>query len=389
MPSIFRSFCLLVPALLLVSPSDALAQRASRPPASPAARPGAAPNEAAEIAGGWALLGQGNVAQAAKKAAEVLAAHPRSAGAVALAIEAELARGGAAAGLTLYERWLGQRTLEEPLLVRRVARTLLYEEAAQQHDPTARAEAIRALTEDGEQVSADDRGATRSGGAAARAAAATTGDELAVKALVEQLKVRPDVRTMAALGNSGSKLAVAPLTAALNDSRSEVRAAAAEALGKINDPGSVAAIKPLLKDRNAFVRIQAAGALARMGDLSGLPMLEQLMADPSPEMRLSAVEALAGNPDANWTATVRDLTTVPNPEVQARAARLLGPHDPEAARRVLESLAADENPAIRELASQGLGEAATSDLTELRALMKNNVRQSRVRAAARVLALTR
>ncbi|MGH9308622.1 MAG: hypothetical protein ACRD1U_04565, partial [Vicinamibacterales bacterium] len=142
----------MIPAVLLASPSSALAQRASRPAPSSAARPGAAPGEAADIASGWVLLGQGNAAQAAKKAAEVLAAHPRSAGAVALAVEAELARGGAAAGLTFYERWLGQRSLEEPLLVRRVARTLLYEEAAQQQDPTARAEAIRALTEDGERV---------------------------------------------------------------------------------------------------------------------------------------------------------------------------------------------------------------------------------------------
>lgn len=335
------------------------------------------------------LLGQGNAAQAAKKAAEVLAAHPRSAGAVALAVEAELARGGAAAGLTLYERWLGQRSLEEPLLVRRVARTLLYEEAAQRQDLTARAEAIRALTEDGEQVSADEGGAAKSGGGAGRAAAARSGDEQAVKALVEQLKTRPDVRTIAVLGDSGSRLAIAPLTGSLKDPRSEVRAAAAEALARINDPASAAAIKPLLSDRNAFVRIQAAGALARMGDLSGLPMLEQLMADQSPEMRLAAVEALAGNPDATWTATVRELTTIGNPEIQARAARLLAPHDPDAAHRVLESLAAHENPAIRELASQGLGEVATSDLTELRALMKNSVRQTRVRAAARVLALTR
>ncbi|MGH9373170.1 MAG: HEAT repeat domain-containing protein, partial [Vicinamibacterales bacterium] len=321
---------------------------------------------------------------------QVLAAYPRSGGALVLAVEAEIARGGAAAGLAQYERWLGQRTLEEPAVLRQVAKATLREQAVQQQDATARAEALRALEADGDRHPVEPDQAAQKPGPSATRASAATGDERAVKALIGQLnKGVSDVRTIDALGESGSTLAIAPLVERLKEPRSEVRGAAADALGKLGDSSMAARLKPLLSDRNGYVRVKAAGALFRLGDFSGMQMLQELMADPSPELRLAAAEAMASKPDGAWTALVRELTTVSNPEIQARAARLLAPHDPESSRKVLETLAAHENPAIRDLASNGLGDVATTDLTTLRGLIKSRSRLTRVRASTRVLEVTR
>jgi HEAT repeat protein len=134
--------------------------------------------------------------------------------------------------------------------------------------------------------------------------------------------------------------------------------------------------------------VKAAGALYRMGDDSGLQVLQELTAEPAPNMRLAAADAMASRPDGTWLALVRELTAAPDLEVRASAARLIAPHDPELARSVLESLAANENPAIRELASQGLGEVP-SDLTSLRRLMRSPDRLMRIRAAGRVMVVTR
>jgi HEAT repeat protein len=348
--------------------------------------------EATQLTNGWALLTEGRYAQAAEKAARVLAAHPRSGAALILAVEADIGRGGAAAGLSQYERWLGRRPLEEPLVLRRVAYTVLHEEAAQKLDQAARVEALGALAREGEPGAAQELSALsgRGGGAATRALA-SQGDERAVRTLIAALGSEPSggVAAIEALGASGSALAVPALVERLADDRPEVRGAAAEALGKIGDARLVARLTPLLSDRSAYVRLRAAGALLRLGDEAGMPLLQEMMADPSPSTRIIAVEEMASHPDSSWVAVARELTGAAEPEIRAVAARVIAPYDPELSRRVLESLTTSPNPAIRELASHELGEIVVNDLTTLRALMKSSSRLTKVRGAARVMALTR
>jgi len=373
--------------MILLSPAVAAGQQ--RPPAP---RPGALDvEETTTLAQGWTLLAQGHVQEAAARASRVLAENPRSGAALALAVEIEISRTGALAGVAQYERWLGRRTIEEPSVLRRLALASLREIATEQQDPTARVEAIRALIAEGDSGATGELAqvASTGGGAEARALA-SLGDERAVKLLIAELQEGPPARvtTIDALGASGSPLAVAPLVGLLGDPRPEVRGAAAGALGKLGDAKVVPQITPMLSDGNLYVRVKAAGALLRLHDYTGLPMLQELMLDPSPSSRLAAAEATSSSPDASWTALVRELAGSPEPEIRAAAARLIAPYDPELSLRVLESLAADQNPAIREMASRGLGEIATSDLTSLRRLMKNSDRLTRVRAAVRVLALT-
>lgn len=347
--------------------------------------------EATELTNGWALLAQGLVAQAATRAARVLASYPRNVAALALAVEAEIARGGASAGLSQYERWLGQRTIEEPGILRRVAHAQLHEEAADRQDPSARLAAIRGLTDDGDTTAVGERAQIAAGGAAENRALASFGDERAVRILIADLAGSIDNKaaTIDALGASGSPLAVPALMAQLGDPRQEVRGAAIEALGKTGGPDVVPRITAMLSDGSAYVRMRAAGALFRLGDYGGLPLLQQLMTEESAAARLFAAEAMSSRPDASWMAFVRELTAAQEPEIRAAAGGLIAPHDPELALAVLEPLLTDENAAIRELASQGLGDIATNDLTTLRRLLKNGFRLTRVRAASRVLSLTR
>jgi hypothetical protein len=372
------------------------AQSAQAPqtrPQSPSPRPATAiaVETAAELTNGWALLTDGKAAQAAERAARVLAADPRSTAGLILAVEADLARAGVATALMQYERWLGARTLEEPGVVRRIAVAALREEAAQQQDSAVRLEALRSLAAAGDAAADTELSRALSAGSGVEARMlATMGNQRAVAVLLADLQkgIANTVLTVDALGESGSRQAMAPLLGLLADSRIEVRGAAVNALGKFGDRSLVSRLKPLLSDQSGFVRVRAAGALYRLGDDSGLQLLQDLMADPSASMRLAAADAMASRPDTGWLALVRDLTRVREGEVRAAAARLIAAHDPDLARTVLESLTSDENPAIRDLASQWIADVPT-DLTGLRRLMRASNRMTRVRAAGRVLALTR
>lgn len=389
-----RNTIIVALALVVCTHPRALARQARAIPGQSAAPAGSPAPETPDIANGWTLLAQGHIDQAAARAAQALAANPRSGAGLLLAIEADVVRGGALRGLAAYETWLGPRTLEEPAALRRLAAATLREGALQQEDAGARIEALRALGEDGDRAAAEQlaREAEAPAGAALRALA-SIGDESAVKKLIAERNEgsAQTVITISALGASGSRLAAAPLVEYLKDPRMEVRGAALNALRGIGGSQTVDAIKPLLADRTFYVRMQAAAALFRKGDDSGLAILQELLADPSPASRVLGAEAMSTRPDAAWLATVKALATTGDPETRATAAGLLTPHDPELAGRVLESLSADPNPAIRDLAAAVAGDAAptATNLTTLRHLLKATARGTKVRAAARVLVLTR
>ena len=309
-----------------------------------------------------------------------------------LAVEVAIARGGSQAALSQYERWLGQRTLEEPAVLRRIAQALLKEAAAQSENAVARLEALRALAADGDAAAAAQlQTASTKGGTGERRALASVGDERAVNALVADLKNGNGnaMTIIEALAASGSKAAIAPLTERLGSPSPEIRGAAVEGLGKLGTSFDVAArIKPLLNDPTSYVRVKAAGALYALNDMAGLQVLQDLQLAEPAASRLIAVQAMASKPDAQWVESVRRLTSADEPEVRVVAARLLSPHDPDLARKVLEGAMSDGNPAIREMASEAFGEVAATDFPTLRRLMTSNNRLTGVRAAGRLLTLT-
>ena len=367
------------------------AVHAQQPPPTPPTRPGTlSAEQAASIAHGWALLSQGNAAEASARAAQILTSDPRNMGALLLAIEAQFLRAGAAAGLQEYERWLAQRPLEEPGVLRRIARAILREEANQRQDARARNEALRALAEDRDTTVFVELAGTEGESLSTRLLA-EAGDPKAINALVAQMKsgVADPALALPALARSGSSLAVAPSLAHLGDPRQEVRCAAAEALGMVGGQAQIPRLQALLNDPSSYVRIKAAAALFRLEDDSGVPLLRELLQNDSAASRLVAAEALAARPDPAWLATVRGLVDAAEPEVRVAAAKLLAPHDAERARGVLEQLSSHDNIAIRELAADARPLAAGRDLTALRQLLGASERLTRVGAAARVLAVTR
>jgi HEAT repeat protein len=364
--------------VLLAQSQNSPAQSASTP-------------EISLVGEGWTALARGDLQRASSLANRALTESPRGAAAVALAVEVEIARAGAMAGLDIYERWLGERRVDEPYVLRRIAQAHLRQAVKDRQASGARLEALKALAADGEAAAvADLTAAAAQGGQAEAGILATQGDRRAVEALVSQLRAGgPRRATILALGNSGSPLAIPALTELLADPRDDTRAAAADGLGHLGARDAIPQIKPLLQDQSFPVRMAAAAALYRLEDYSGVTLLDQMMSSENASVRLGAAEAMAARPDATWQAVVRQLTGDPDETVQLGAAGLIAPYDRELSAAVLQRLGQSGNLAIREEASRVLAERVASDFGTLRKLLRAPDALSAARAARRILELTR
>jgi len=95
------------------------------------------------------------------------------------------------------------------------------------------------------------------------------------------------------LGEIGDSRAVPHLIELLGKSpRARVRAAAAEALGKINSAEAIPALKKALRDEAWEVRSRAVNALARTGNPRVIPLLEEALKDAEWNVRASAEAAI-------------------------------------------------------------------------------------------------
>jgi hypothetical protein len=336
-------------------------------------KPPATAGETAAIARGWTLLADGRAAEASRLAADLLKQFPRSVAVATLFVDAEIARAGSAAGLTAYERWLERRTLEDGYVLRRVSRPVL-RELLRDANSAVRADAATALKEDGERVETPATAATAS-----------------VDALLAQM-AQPGparVHTINALARSRDPRAGPALVAALDDDDMIVRAAAAEAVGTLGAKESVPRLHALLGDPVVSVQLAAAKALLALKDSRGADWLRQLAGSEHAMMRLAAVQALKNEAGPEWQATVRALTGDVNPAVRQSAAELIAPYDPGLAEATLKPLLEDANPAIRQVARTSFVGAVATDLTTLRGYLRHEDAFARLRAAARILQLTR
>jgi HEAT repeat protein len=358
--------------------------------AQPAPQQPSVPPEAAEVARGWTLLAQGEIVKAAFLALELLPRYPRSIGVLTFAVDAEVARGGAVAGLGAYERWLQGKAIEDGYVLRRVARAVLIE-SARGKDRSARLQAIEWLMADGDTQFASEVPEMTADNLAEAALLGSAGNAAAVTELIAVLAkpVANKPAAIAALVKTRSPRAVKPLVGVLADSDPAVRAAAAQGLGELGATSAVPHVKPLLQDTVFNVRLNAAGALFALKDMSGLPFLREVQASEHAAIRLAAARAMRGDPDAGWLDLLRSLTKDGDPEVRRQAAELIAPHDPDTARAALEPLLTDSNPAQREAASQSYLQHAVTDFAALRRFLRSAEGDLRLRAAARILELTR
>jgi HEAT repeat protein len=379
---IIRTACAGVLAAVVATPTVS-AQPTTRATSAPA-------TQVATLASGWRLLADGDAARAASVASDLLTREPRSSSVLSFALEVEIVRGGAASALGVYERWLNTRPTEEPYALRRIAAALLRETAAGDKDRATRIAAIEALVADGDLEAAALLPPAESAALPETGVRAATGNAAAVDSLVALAAQPGPGRRVAvsALSRSRSPRAVPVLLGALTDSDPTVRAAAADALGALQAGSSVTRLKPLLDDPVVSVRLAAAGALLALRDTSGMPLLRQLQASEYPAIRLAAAKAAASEAGAEWLAVVRELTKVSDPDVRRQAAELVAPHDPDLARATLEPLLTDSNPAMRQAAADSYV-TSTSDVSVLRRYLRDADSGTRVRAADRVLQLTR
>jgi HEAT repeat protein len=348
--------------------------------------------EAAAIAQYWALLAEGRAKEAGPAIYQLLNRYPRNIAVLSLAIEVDIARGGAATALATYEGWLGSRTLEEPAVVRRVARALLYEWARQTSHTVARGEALDALAQDGDEsaravllaiAQADTEAGLRMG--------VHLKDPKAIGRVAERLRTTrgSKMRDIELLARSDSPLAVPALVELLRDTEAEHRAAAADGLGRIGGSAAERALGPMINDPHGAVKTAASAALFKLGNFAGLNLLNELAASPNPAIRAGAAMLMASRPDETWKALVRGLLSDPDPTIRLDAATMLAPHEPTTARPVLDQLAYDSSLAIREETELVIATLPVSTLVDLRSIMRVGRPLARVRAAGRVLEMTR
>jgi HEAT repeat protein len=113
----------------------------------------------------------------------------------------------------------------------------------------------------------------------------------------------------------------------LNDSDKEVRRAAVEALGNLDDlnrapPALIAA----LKDSDWEIREKAAESLGNIGDAAAVPGLGAAIHDERVEVRRKVIEALGQMEDSRVTTYLVTAIKDDDAEVRKAAAEALGEH---------------------------------------------------------------
>jgi HEAT repeat protein len=158
------------------------------------------------------------------------------------------------------------------------------------------------------------------------------------------LKSDPDPRKRAFAAYAlGEFLATPGIEACANaviaDRDATVRAAAASALGRLNDDGSGALGKAML-DADGRVKIAAMGAASRINQFADSASVVRALGDGDDHVRRRAIELLDGMRAADSVATVMSLAkNDPKAEVRAAACHALGAFRDGSARSLLEDLA--------------------------------------------------
>jgi HEAT repeat protein len=150
--------------------------------------------------------------------------------------------------------------------------------------------------------------------------------------------------------------AVPGLLRALGDAETDVRKAAAEALGKIGDATAVPGLLHALRDAESWVRQAAAKALVQIGDATAVPGLLHVLRDAERWVREAAAKALVQIGDA--TAVPGLLHALRNAAwwVRQAAAAALGEIGDAAAVPGLLAALGDAEANVRQAAAAALGE---------------------------------
>jgi HEAT repeat protein/beta-lactamase regulating signal transducer with metallopeptidase domain len=221
----------------------------------------------------------------------------------------------------------------------------------------------------------------------APAAQASSRVTSAVPALMEALSdasVEVRLAAVQSLGTLQDPRAIAALGKALKeDNDARVREAAAEALGEISDARAVPFLLDALKtERHAGVREEIVNALQEIDDPSAVPGIIAVIKDPSPAVRRAAVSALGDFEAQSALGAIMDLAKDDDVEVRRQVADALSDLENADALNTLISLSRDSDAEVRASAVGGLGNLEDSRaLNPLLAALKDPNSEVRSHAA--------
>ena len=182
-----------------------------------------------------------------------------------------------------------------------------------------------------------------------------------VNGLIKALRYRKDKGVRQAAAEALVKIgapAVEPLIAALKDKDSDVRYAAAKALGEIKDPRAVEPLIAVPKDYYSGVRYAVTEALVKIGAPAMEPLIAALKDKDSKDsdVRQAAAEALGEIKDPRAVEPLIAALKDEDSDVRAAAAYALGEiKDPRAVEPLIAALK-DGDSDVRKAAAKALGE---------------------------------
>ncbi|MEO0108432.1 MAG: HEAT repeat domain-containing protein, partial [candidate division WOR-3 bacterium] len=193
---------------------------------------------------------------------------------------------------------------------------------------------------------------------AAGSALGSIRSEKAVHFLIINLS-NPDPKVVALVKNAlvgQGDIAVPYLIGQLPTERRELRAAAAEVLGRIQDRRATEPLLKVLDDPDAWVRSTAARALGWLGDEHATERLLALLDDSATLVRVAAAEALGELRAGKAVRPLLSLLASKDMTLRVAAARALGKVGDERAEPALLSLLDDSDLTLRIAALDALGD---------------------------------
>ena len=302
--------------------------------------------------------------------------------AAALKIDVTAASGDLADALAAYDRYVaasegrGDRSLLPPI-AKAALRDLRGNELGE-----VRATALAALAGSGDSAAKKEleRAAASKETASTvsvDAALARIGDEAAAARFADRIRQGSLPARMSAL-EATREFSTAPpaltraLVAALGDKDLPVRAAAAQAAGRLKITDAQAALRRALAEPGSYlVRLSAAVALHRLGDPTGDDLLRQALAGDLAEAKVFAASAFTAAESGVWRPSVETVLATSTGIDALTAAEVLLALDSEAARRAVDQLASDPNPSIRSRAARVAGTQRGASASTVRRLLED------------------
>lgn len=187
-------------------------------------------------------------------------------------------------------------------------------------------------------------------------------EPMAIPALVDALEDEdPGVRRSAlhALSDFDSGVPPEPIRGLLSASDPDVRVMALRVLGDLEDRTSVDAISRLVSDSVPDVRRQVVRALEEIGDVAAVPALRTAMRDTDPNVRISALRALDDMDQALDESVIRQALGEDDRDLRRTAIRIAGDRKMTALSGQVAELLSDPDPDTRVIALRALDEMGT------------------------------